>query len=267
MKLLFCNEGPLYKDEKGNGFADSLKSDIDKYTDTIKALSDNITNETQYAEAYSKYLTIKEYYDNTQIELQKYNDKSAKALESISQINNLQMQINDFKSKLDPIEKEISTINGQLALLESYYQEYQILAMLFNGSYRLLDFIINESEFRIPFVGEGLPVDDISSGSNSQISMMSMIINLVLLHQGSSKFNIAQLDEIDGSLSHTNRANFVNILFHCMNILELDQVFLISHSIEVDNTFADIIKLKDTSFDSGISTGNIIWDYSNQIDI
>lgn len=286
----------------------SLKFDIDKYNETIKNILENISNETMYADAYNNYLIIKESYDNTQIELQKYNDKSAKALESITEINNLQLQIDFYKNNLIPIEKEISTINGQLTLLESYYQEYnmykssydtietlkkycnptgggiqtifmqlymsktvsvsnQILSMLFNGSYKILDFIINESEFRIPFVGEGLPVDDISSGSNSQISMMSMIINLVLLHQGSSKFNIAQLDEIDGSLSHTNRANFVNILFHCMNILELEQVFLISHSIEVDNTFADIIRLKDNSFESGgIASGNIIWDYKDQID-
>ena len=50
-----------------------------------------------------------------------------------------------------------------------------------------------------------------------------------------------------------------------MGILEIEQMFLISHSIEVDNTFADIIKLKNTNSDSGIASGNIIWDYDEII--
>ena len=212
-----------------------------------------------------------------------------------------------MSSELNPIMKDISTISGQLTLLDSYYTEYnqykqsydmietlkkycsptgggiqtlfmqiymsktkdltnQVLGMLFNGAYQLLDFVINDSEFRIPFVGEGLPVDDISSGSSSQICMMSMIINLVLLHQGSTRFNIAQLDEIDGALDSHNRSQFVNILFHSMNILQIEQLFLISHSMEVDNTFADIIKMKDyNNYESSIQSGNIIWDYETAI--
>jgi hypothetical protein len=142
----------------------------------------------------------------------------------------------------------------------------EVLGMLFNGNYRLEDFVINENEFRIPFVGEGLPVDDISSGSSSQIAMMSMIINLVLLHQGSTKFNIAQLDEMDDSLDNYNRSIFVNILFHCINILEIDQLFIISHSLEADNTFADVIKLKQyENYESSLSGGNVIWDYNDII--
>ena len=138
--------------------------------------------------------------------------------------------------------------------------------MLFNGEYRLLDFVINESEFRIPFIGSGIPVDDISSGSSSQISIMGMIINLVLLHQASTKFNIARLDEIDAGLDNKNRSDFINFIFYTMNILEIEQVFMISHSIEADNSNADIIKLKTyDDYESGIKSGNIIYDYNEVI--
>ena len=199
---------------------------------------------------------------------------------------------------------EISTISGQLTLLDSYYSEYdeynhsyriietlkkycsptgggiqtlfmqlymsktkelanEVLAMLFNGSYQLLDFIINENEFRIPFIGEGLPVDDISSGSSAQISMMSMIINLVLLHQGSSKFNIARLDEVNAALDAYNNSLFVPIIQHCMSILNIEQLFMISHSTETDISFADIIKLKGyDNYESFGNGSNIIGDYN-----
>ena len=116
---------------------------------------------------------------------------------------------------------------------------------------------------RIPFIVEVLPVDYISSGSSSQIAMMSMIINLVLLHQASTKFNIAELDEVDGALDSYNRSNFINILFHSINILNIEQLFLISHSLEADNTFADIIKLKSNDTYTSIN-GNVIWDFEEE---
>ena len=142
----------------------------------------------------------------------------------------------------------------------------KVLSMLFNGEYRLLDFVINENEFRIPFIGSGLPVDDISSGSSSQISIMGMIINLVLLHQASTRFNIARLDEIDAGLDNKNRSDFINFIFYTMNILEIEQVFMISHSIEADNSNADIVKLKTyDDYESGIKSGNVIYDYNEVV--
>ena len=283
-----------------------LKSNIDEYNSMIERLTSKYQTELEYSQVYDSYIDIKDHYEIAQAKVEEFNVKSSKALEALSTINGLRTQIDNMSNELNPIMKDISTISGQLTLLDSYYQEYteckdaynmietlkkycsptgggiqtlfmqiymsktkdltnQVLSMLFNGNYQLLDFIINESEFRIPFVGEGLPVDDISSGSSSQICMMSMIINLVLLHQGSSKFNIAQLDEIDGALDSHNRSQFVNILFHSMNILNIEQLFLISHSIEVDNTFADVISFKNyIDYESSIQSGNIIWDYNEE---
>ena len=128
-------------------------------------------------------------------------------MESISIINSLRNDIEKLSVELNPVMSEISSISGQLTLLDSYYAEYneyrqsydiietlkkycsptgggiqtlfmqiymsktkdltnEVLGMLFNGNYQLLDFVINDNEFRIPFIGEGLPVDDISSGSS-----------------------------------------------------------------------------------------------------
>lgn len=285
----------------------SIKSDIDQYNNLLDTISANISLELEYNNLYESYCNIEDKYKLAQAKVDEFNIKSSKALEALSSINSYRQEIDNMSSELNPIMKDISTISGQLTLLDSYYTEYnqykqsydmietlkkycsptgggiqtlfmqiymsktkdltnQVLGMLFNGAYQLLDFVINDSEFRIPFVGEGLPVDDISSGSSSQICMMSMIINLVLLHQGSTRFNIAQLDEIDGALDSHNRSQFVNILFHSMNILQIEQLFLISHSMEVDNTFADIIKMKDyNNYESSIQSGNIIWDYETAI--
>lgn len=189
-------------------------------------------------------------------------------------IDSYYSEYNSYKEKYDMIEVikkycsptggGIQTLFMQIYMSKTLELSNQLLAMLFNGEYRLLEFVINESEFRIPFVGNGLPVDDISSGSSSQIAIMGMIINLVLLHQASTKFNIARLDEIDGPLDTNNRLEFVNTLYNLIKLLGIGQLFLISHSIEADTSSVDIIKFKtDNSYESTI-LGNVIYDYNSE---
>ena len=140
----------------------------------------------------------------------------------------------------------------------------QILAYLFNGQYKLLDFVINANEFRIPFIGYGLPVDDISSGSNSQKCMFGMIINLVLKFQSAGKLKAFGLDEVDAPLDSKSRTEFMDTIFKIIPMLDLQQVFMISHSMEIDANNVDVIKLKSyEEFDITANAGNVIWDYKN----
>ena len=225
-------------------------------------------------EALSSINSLKDEIDKISIELRPITSDINSIAGQLTLLDSYYIEYNEYKSSFDIIETlkkycsptggGIQTLFMQLYMSKTKQLANEVLGMLFNGVYQLQDFIINETEFRIPFIGEGLPVDDISSGSASQIAMMSLVINLVLLHQASTKFNIAFLDEIESVLDGYNRSNFVNVLFHSINILGIEQLFLISHSIEVDNTFADIIKLKGyENFDSIVNTGNIIWDYND----
>ena len=211
---------------------DSLSTELNPISRDISTISGQLTLLESY---YSEYNEYKSSYDTVEI-LKKY---------------------------CSPTGGGIQTIFMQIYMSKTKQTANEVLGMLFGGAYQLLDFVINENEFRIPFIGEGLPVDDISSGSSSQIAMMSMIINLVLLHQASTEFNIAELDEVDGALDSYNRSNFINILFHSINILNIEQLFLISHSLEADNTFADIIKLKSNDTYASIN-GNVIWDFEEE---
>lgn len=283
------------------------KNTVDSFNEIYNTLMTNLTTEEEYIHFYNQYKEIEVDYNQAMSVIEEFNKKSSKSLESIAKINEYKESIAKIADELNPVMQEISTIAGQLTLLDSYYAEYneakqsydiietikkycsptgggiqtifmqlymsktmemanRVLGMLFEGAYRLDNFVINDSEFRIPFIGEGLPVDDISSGSASQIAMMGMIINLVLLHQASTKFNIALLDELDSSLDGANRSNFVNVLFYSLDILEIEQLFIISHSLEVDNSMADVIKLRGyDDYESGIASGNIIWDYNKLI--
>lgn len=175
--------------------------------------------------------------------------------------------INTLKKYCSPTGGGIQTIFMTLYMGKTLELANQVLSMLFGGEYQLLDFVINANEFRIPFIGSGLAVDDISSGSNSQICIMGMAINLVLSHQASTKFNIAQLDEISESLDNRNRIDFIKALYYCKQILNIEQLFIIAHAMEMDSSTVDIIRLKSYDGYEGenVQMGNIIWDYSEEI--
>ena len=194
----------------------------------------------------------------------------------LSILESYYIEYNQYKEKYNMIETlkkycsptggGIQTIFMQLYMSKTLELSNQVLGMLFGGEYKLLDFVINQDEFRIPFIGSGLPVDDISSGSASQICIMGMAINLVLLHQGSTKFNIARLDEVDQGLDSRNRFEYMNTLEKTRHILQIEQLFVISHSIEADTSSVDIIKLKSyNDFEDNVQLGNVIWDYSEEI--
>lgn len=179
--------------------------------------------------------------------------------------NNSYQIIETLKKYCSPTGGGIQTFFMQLYMAKTLELSNQILSMLFGGEYRLADFVINENEFRIPFIGSGMMVDDISSGSNSQIAMMGMVINLVLLHQASTKFNIAFLDEIDAGLDHRNRFEFVQTLHQAIPLLGIEQVFMISHSMEADTSSTDIIKLMTyDDFEDTVDMGNVIYDYQRE---
>lgn len=220
--------------------------------------------------------------------------------ECINNIANIQSKIDNINNTINPIINDRDKIKHGLILLKEYKEELEVytakynkveiikkysspskgiqtlfmelymnktislanelLALLFDGEYVLGQFIINESEFRIPCIGSGIANDDISSMSTSQICMISMILSFVMLQQSSSKYNILKLDEIDGGLDTANRLQFLNILERQMEILNTEQVFIISHNSEMDYSNCDIIQLKMVDNEL-VNNGNVIYKY------
>ena len=276
-----------------------LSSIIENLTQKLDSLNKLISYYNDWCDLDNKYqMTKKEFED-----LQKQFKGSAVILQQISEsknkIINLQSEldpINDQKKTvdsqlllLDSYKKEYGeysekyevintlkkysspTAGGIQTLFMSMYMSQtlelanQLLGMIFQGQYRLLDYVINENEFRMPFIGNGLAVDDISSGSTSQVCIMGMIINLTLLNQASTKYNITRLDEIDGGLDPNNRYMFVDILQKIIQILNIEQLFIISHSAESALSNVDVIQLASIKdYEDTFTGANIIYSYKEQ---
>ena len=110
----------------------------------------------------------------------------------------------------------------------------ELLSLIFNCQFIIQPFVINEAEFRIPCLGNGLVNDDISSMSTSQICMISMILSFAILSNSSTDYNILKLDEIDGGLDTENRIQFIGLLKQLITMVGCEQCFLISHNMEYD---------------------------------
>ena len=270
-----------------------------KYKSLVDDMETLITEEDNLEKLrLEKERRVQEYRD--------IEDSIKKIKDYVNHLTDINGSLENIIHDLDPIQKEKDSVNFALTTVQSYYNELaqyqdkfnkvntlkkyasptsgiqtlymdmymgktltlanQLLAMLFSGEYKLLPYIINENEFRIPFIGNGLVVDDISSGSTSQICMIGMIMNLVILFQASTKYNIVFLDEIDGGLDTLNRGMFINTLYQLINILNVNHLVMISHNVESDLSNVDLIKLKCNGDDSSnYQNVNVIYDYEKDI--
>lgn len=233
----------------------SIKNKLDNNTSEISTLQNNLDELNS---------NINNVVSNIKA-LSNDRDSIKHSLIMLSEYKTEMIKYRDEYNKIEKIKYYSSSSTGIQTLYMSLYMNKilstanNLLSLLFDGEFMLQPFIINEKEFRIPCLGNGLIHDDISSMSTAQKSMISMIISYAILNQSETKYNIISLDEMDGSLDGSNRSYFMTLLDSLMNILRCEQCFIISHNSELTSEIADLIILKD---DINIShKGNIIWQY------
>ena len=168
-----------------------------------------------------------------------------------------------IKKYSSPTKGGIQNLFIQVYMGQTLNIANSLLRMLFNGTLVLDDYVINDKEFRIPCKSLESPIvnDDISSCSTAQKCMISMILSFSLLQQASTEYNIIRLDEIDGVLDQANRAMFITVLQKIMDILNVENCIMISHSSEAILDDADIILL--SPIDQEIPKGNVIFLYED----
>ena len=239
---------------------DSMKKESDMIKESFKSSLEILNNISELEELVRK--STEEL--NPIIEQKNSIDAQLVLISSYKQEYEQYREKFDFVSKLrnysSPTSGSIQSLFMSIYMDKTLSMVNQLLGMLFNGEYQILQYVINEDEFRIPFIGNGMTVDDISSGSTSQVCMMGMIINLVLANMCSSKYNIVSLDEIDSGLDNNNKYMFIEVLNKISDILNIDQIFVISHSIESSLVNTDVILTsKSQDYNDLFADSNILY--------
>lgn len=251
---------------------DKLKNDLipseDREAVLIKIKQSLDINSSEIGKLQKEMDTLNTNFGAVENDIKNLTGERDTIKHSLILLSDYKSELEQYTQKCSKIEKiryysspstGIQTLFMQLYMNKIINTANNLLSMLFEGEFTLQPFIINESEFRIPCLGNGLIHDDISSMSTAQKCMISMILSFSILHQSSSKYNIISLDELDGGLDTMNRGFFIELLDKLMSMLQCEQCFIISHNNELTTSAADLIILKNNSGD--VYDGNIIWQY------
>lgn len=267
-------------------------SGIKETRDNIQYMKDNINeildNMDDYLD-YVKYIENKEYMIEISNKTKRYKSDIKQFKEGLQYLNkykeDLSKEFSDLSYKetlygklkaerkilkdkfadVEIVKKAMSSTKGiPLVYIDLYLQQVRILANglleeAFNDILKLEDFVINNNEFRIPFSRREY-VDDIKSGSAGERSIVSLVMSFAFISQISSTFNIMFLDEVDGPLDKRNRKSFANAVETQMDIMGMEQCFIISHNDSFLTKNVGYILLKDHSLDN-VDENNIIFEY------
>lgn len=155
--------------------------------------------------------------------------------------------LNDRYEDLSTIKESLSPTKGipllfiQLYLKNSKEYVNELLSVVYGDNFEIDDFEITSTEFNIPYIKNGIRVDDVVRASQGERSFLSLALSFALLNQSVKDYNILLLDEIDATLDQRKRGLFLSILEKQMEVIDAEQVFLITHNNMFDSYPVDVI--------------------------
>ena len=209
--------------------------------------------------------------ENTRTQITSLERERSQIDFGLKQLVEYRAELEQFNAKYEKVEfmKACSspTKGIQLIFIELYLRDIiktanELLSLVLGGEFRLLKPIIDDRSFNFPCVGDGLPHDDISSLSDGQAAIMSVVLSAAIMYHSSTKYNVLKFDEVDGQLDTVNRSQFLFMVDQVRSILNCEQCITISHNNELDLRNVDLVILRSSDDELISSGGNIIFNYN-----
>lgn len=237
--------------------------DADKFGDELrdkKDIFDSVKTELSDLDMMmSQMTTYEQRYSSLQ---QTLMDKSH-ILKTYDELIEERDTLNDKFEEVAITREALSSTKGApLLYIQLYLQSTtmfvnDILSTVYDD-FEIDGFDISDTEFNIPYVKNGVRINDVSHASQGERSFLSLALSFALIHKSIQDYNIMLLDEIDSTLDTRNRAIFLNILMDMLDLIESEQTFLITHNNMFDSQPVDIIMTSDVNLDS-YQNANIIY--------
>jgi DNA repair exonuclease SbcCD ATPase subunit len=232
----------------------SIKNiDIKDLTKRHKQLSKQYEQLTASKEMLSdlsmQYQSLQSQHIQVQQKLKSLQDAYQQYLNTMEEITKHTVLDNKYKI----ISEATSSTKGKpvYAIKDTMHQALQIsnrlLNVMYDGEIELLPPIIDETSFTLPFRCGINTSDDIKTGSQSESTLLSLALSMSLASM-LTHYNVFLLDECDGYLDTSMRDAFVTMLQDIMTTLKMDQMFIISHSIQ-PGQYDHIVHVIDISHD------------------
>lgn len=272
----FSNKRESLVDELSN-----LSQSIKVLQEEIYALKDNILNKKSKIDELDEFLisleTKKETEDNlmellnSRNKLKSLNSEKEQITSSLSNLtfeyrkieneynsNNIRLssfiEYSEELSKYRQLYDEMDLVRRSLSSKEGiplFYQQIylkdvqeianNLLDIVYDGDLFIENFEPTADDFKIPFVTKDTSISDVSFASQGERSFISLAISFALINQSISKYNVVLLDEIDATLDTRNREKFIQILETQLDMIDGEQIFLISHNNMFSTYPVDVI--------------------------
>lgn len=246
-----------------NMIRDVILKELDSKINTIESVFNKI-NDTA-----SRANDVKGLIKNVDWTINKLNDDLFTKKVAIQEFKKLSEEKDILNDKFDDIEvirEALSSTKGipllyiQLYLKNTTIYVNNLLQSVYGDDFAIDDFEINSTEFNIPYIKNGIRINDVAFASQGEKSFLSLALSFALINQSIKDYNVLLLDEIDSTLDPKNRAMFLNILEKQMEIISADQIFLITHNNMFDSYPVDVILTSGSKLEN-YNNANII--YSN----
>jgi DNA repair exonuclease SbcCD ATPase subunit len=231
--------------------------DKTKQKQKLETLQKQLTDaENQYAMLQTDYSNKIQLFRTLQTELKILQDAY---MQYQTTENEIQKHLeNDKKYKI--IAEATSSTKGKPVIAirdkvnDAMIMTNRLLDVMYDGEIELLEPIIDETSFTLPFRCGTNQSNDIRYGSQSESTLLSLALSLSLA-SSLTEYKIPLIDEIDAYLDAHMRDSFLLMLQEIMVTLGMEQMFLISHSILPDqyehivssiNLSEEIDKLKES---------------------
>jgi DNA repair exonuclease SbcCD ATPase subunit len=254
------------------------KASKEAVEDELRSCRSDITSVRTISEALTEYDEAKTNYEDIT-----KRDEEGKKLSS--RIGDLDSQLNEFNQRRYLLSLDVSSKESKLkryrdlvTQLEDYrllYEDYsnlkfalsgttgiplehirayfkkvtkianELLDIVYHGDLYLDKFEITENDFLMPYVKNGVRIDDVSSASQGEASFFNMAISSALRAMSMSRYNVGLYDEVDSMFDDKNRQRFIPVLEKQMELNNIRQAFLITHNMMFRQYPVDIINMED----------------------
>jgi DNA repair exonuclease SbcCD ATPase subunit len=208
----------------------------------------------------NQFIKLKEFIDNLIVKKNQisFNEETYKSL--VNEYNALKLLFEDAEEIKDALNssKGIPLIFLQVYLKNCPIMMNSLLDTIYEGELQIEGFIIDENEFRIPYIKSGIRIPDIVMASQGESSFISIVLSLSLIIQSMTKYDIICLDELDGPLDTKNREEFIKVLYSFIEQTNSEQIFLISHNNLFESEPIDLITTGNVDIES-FKQSNIIF--------
>lgn len=243
-----------------------LRTEINKIKEDLKEMESSGYDIQLLRNKLSDYRMLDIKLNSDKLEVQKHLRTSEITLNDIISLREEEEIINEKYDFIIEIQKSLSPSKGiPVVFMESYIinmVDYinQLLDSVYEGSLRISkdDIVINDTDFKIPYIKNGTLIKDISNASQGEKSFISLAFSFAMIKMSIGRYNIMLLDEIDTTLDIEKRAKFIHILETYLDSIRAEQVFVISHNNMFDSYPVDLLLTSDINISKDLQIGNCV---------